>query len=183
MKNLLSVVAFLLLFSFCDAQPLTANETIKQSCMEAGRQHKNVFVIFHASWCIWCRKLDSSINDPSCKKFFNDNYLFTHLTVFETDEKAKLNTPGGKEFLAAHHAADQGIPAWYIFDKDGNLLADSQLRQPGEGADVEGSNVGCPANETEISYFISVLQKTSKITDQEIAAIKTRFARNAMTSH
>ncbi|MBS1744764.1 MAG: thioredoxin family protein [Bacteroidetes bacterium] len=183
MKSFVSVVALMLLFSFCDAQQLTANEIIKQSCVDAGRQHKNVFVIFHASWCGWCRKMDSSINDASCKKYFHDNYVFTHLTVFETEDKASLNTPGGKEFLTAHHAADQGIPAWFIFDKDGNLLADSQLRKPGESTDSEGSNVGCPANETEIDYFINVLKKTSKMTNKDIVAVKTRFAKNAVTAH
>lgn len=183
MKKIAGIVALLMMFSFCDAQQLTANEIINQSCAEAGRQHKNVFVIFHASWCVWCRKMDSSINDASCKKYFHDNYVFTHLTVFETDDKASLNTPGAKEFLAAHHAADQGIPAWFIFDKDGNLLADSQLRKPGESADTEGSNVGCPANETEINYFISVLQKTSKITAKDIAAVKARFSKNAFSTH
>src|SRR3954466_14611320 len=90
------------------------NTIIKQTCAEAKKENKKAFIIFHASWCIWCHKLDSSINDASCKKYFADNYVITHITAFEVKEKAKLNTPGAEQFLTAHYAAEQGIPAWFI---------------------------------------------------------------------
>lgn len=182
MKKLIAV--FLCFFTICvvNAQkPADVNSIIKQTCVEAGKQHKKAFIIFHASWCIWCRKLDSSMNDVSCKKYFDSNFIITHLTAFEIDDKAKLNTPGNEAFLAAHHAIDQGIPTWFIFDENGNLLADSQLRHKGEGFDVEGSNVGCPSNETEINYFISILQKVSDISESNITSVKARFLKNAAT--
>ena len=164
------------------AQKTTDTKSIiKEACAEAGKQHKNVLIIFHASWCIWCHKLDSSINDISCRNFFNNNFVIKRITVFEVDKNEKLNTPGAVEFLKAHHAAEQGIPAWFIFDKDGNLLADSQLRHQGQSNNEEGINVGCPSNETEINYFISVLEKTSAISSEEVAVIKKRFAANGST--
>ena len=167
--------------SKAQAVPADTKSIIKEACREAAEQNKNAFIIFHASWCIWCHKMDSSINDVTCKKFFDDNYIIKHITVFEVKEKARLNNAGAQEFLAAHHAAEQGIPAWFIFDKDGNLLSDSQLRSKNVGPDTEGSNVGCPANGQEINYFISVLEKTSKISGEEKEAIKKRFAKNADT--
>jgi hypothetical protein len=154
------------------------NTIIKQTCAEAKKENKKAFIIFHASWCVWCHKLDSSMNDVSCKKYFTDNYVIAHVTTFEVDDKAKLNTPGAEQFLTLHHAKDQGIPAWFIFDADGNLLADSQLRPDGASLNIEGSNVGCPSNETEINYFISVLKKTSALSDAEKNSIQKRFARN-----
>jgi len=156
------------------------NTIIKQTCAEAKKENKKAFIIFHASWCIWCHKLDSSINDLSCKKYFDNNYVIAHITAFEVNEKAELNTPGAEQFLAMHHAKDQGIPVWYIFDADGNLLADSQLRTNGAGLNAEGSNVGCPSNGTEINYFISVLEKTSSISTEEKDAIQKRFEKNAI---
>ena len=104
------------------------------------------------------------MNDTSCAKYFKDNYVVKHVTVFEIGKMEKYNNPGAEAFLAAHHAIDQGIPAWYILDKDGTLLADSQKRPSGAGPDTEGVNVGCPANEQEIDYFIDVLKKTSSLT-------------------
>jgi thioredoxin family protein len=182
MKKFLLVFITLSFIIVCNAQT-SAETIIKKACKEAAAQNKNVFIIFHASWCIWCHKLDSSINDASCKKFFSDNYVIKHITAFETDDKKNLNNPGGIEFLTAHHAADQGIPAWFIFDSNGNLLADSQLRKNGAGFNVEGSNIGCPANETEIKYFISVLQETSHITDEEKSAVTKRFSKNQVISN
>ncbi|MEP6464716.1 MAG: thioredoxin family protein [Parafilimonas sp.] len=185
MKKLLIVCITLVSFVVCKAQtqPVSAEKIIKEACKEAGLQNKKALIIFHASWCVWCHKLDSSINDVTCKKFFDDNYVIKHITVFETNDKKDLNNPGASEFLTAHHAADQGIPAWFIFDSKGTLLADSQLRPAGAAFNLEGSNIGCPANETEINYFVSILEKTSHITNEQKQAIRKRFAENQMASN
>ena len=164
-------------------KPITAQSIILEACKEAGQQNKSAFIIFHASWCIWCHKMDSSMNDASCRKYFEDYYVIKHITVFETGEMIKNNNPGGEEFLAAHHASDQGIPAWFIFDKDGNIIADSQKRSAGTNLDTEGQNVGCPANEQEVNYFIDVLKKTSSLSNEEEQAIRKRFLKNQEVTH
>ena len=178
MKKLLFVFVMIASMHSLNAQVKDVNTIIKETCRQASLQNKKALIIFHASWCIWCKKLDSSLNDSCCKKFFNDNYVIQHVTAFEVADKKSLNNPGGEAFLAAHHAVEQGIPAWFIFDKDGSLLADSQLRPQGVSTSAEGSNIGCPANETEINYFIKLLEKTSNINDQQKEAIKKRFALN-----
>lgn len=118
------------------------------------------------------------MNDVSCAKYFRDNYVVKHVTVFEIGKMEKNNNPGAEAFLAAHHALEQGIPAWYIFDKEGNLLADSQKRPPGAGLDTEGANVACPANEQEVEYFIEVLKKISSLESKDEEAIRKRFLKN-----
>ena len=178
MKKFFIIIIFFVVVHNANAQVKTAQEIISETCKQAAQQNKKAFIIFHASWCIWCKKMDKSLNDSSCKNFFDDNYVISHITVDEEKEKAVLNNPGGTDFLTAHHANEQGIPAWFILDKDGNVIADSQRRLNGEGFNVEGTNVGCPSNETEIEYFISVLQKTSDINSDQIAAVKKRFALN-----
>ena len=182
MKKLLFVIVMIAAVYNLNAQVKNVNTIISETCRQAALQNKKALVIFHASWCIWCHKLDSSINDPLCKQFFDDNYVIEHITAFEVKDKAALNNPGAEQFLKAHHAYDQGIPAWYIFDKNGNILADSQLRQKGQGPYVEGSNIGCPANETEINYFIKLLEKTSNINQEQEEAIKQRFTLNKETA-
>jgi len=160
------------------AQPTSVENIIQQTCEKAGRENKNAYIIFHASWCVWCHRLDSSINDPSCAKFFRDHFVIQHITAFEIDEKEKLNNPGWKQFLTTHHLIDQGIPAWFIFDKDGTLLADSQKRSPGAGFDKEGSNIGCPANGQEVDYFIEILKKVASLSAEDEQAIRSRFLKN-----
>ncbi|HEV8283338.1 MAG TPA: thioredoxin family protein [Chitinophagaceae bacterium] len=176
---LLLLTIFLLLAPFIYAQhgPLAADEIMKEAIQQAAKEKKNVLIIFHASWCGWCHKMDSSINDKNCKKFFDDNYVIRHLVVLESPNKKNMENPGAMEMMTRYGGGD-GIPYWLIFDKDGKLLADSQLRPTGAGFDIKGENVGCPAAEKEVAHFISVLKKTSHLTSSDQTAIEKRFRQN-----
>jgi len=159
-------------------QQPNADTIMKEAIKIAAGENKKVFIIFHASWCIWCRKMDSSMNDKSCKNFFDDNYIVRHLTVLESKDKKHLENPVAAEMLGKYKGVDQGIPFWLIFDKYGNLLADSQLRPDGAALDKQGTNTGCPASEEEVNYFISVLKKTSRMSAPQLDIIKKRFREN-----
>jgi len=164
------------------APPASADQVLKEAQAEAAKQNKNVFIIFHASWCGWCHKMDSSMNDKRCKKFFDDNYVIRHLVVQESKNKKHLENPGAMELLTRYNGAEQGIPFWLVFDKGGNLLADSRIRSAPDPLKAEegdkGKNSGCPAAKEEVDYFISVLKKTSSLNDQDAVIIAKRFREN-----
>ena len=128
------------------AQPTMTENILQKAYKQARLENKKVFVIFHASWCGWCHKMDSSMNDKSCQKFFNDNYIICHLTVDESKDKKNLETPGADEFRKKYHGENAGLPFWLIFDKKGKLLADSKMRADGAGLDTKGESIGCPAS-------------------------------------
>jgi thiol-disulfide isomerase/thioredoxin len=158
--------------------PKNANDILKEAGQLAAKEKKNVFIIFHASWCGWCHKMDNSMNDNAIKKFFDDNFIIRHLVVYESKEKKNLENPGAIELLSKYHGNDDGIPYWLIFDKNGNLVADSQIRPSGAGIDTKGKNSGCPANEEEVNYFITVLKKTTTLNTTQLAMIRERFRKN-----
>ena len=174
------VLAFFIVNDGCFAQqgPLPASEIMREAMQTAAKEKKNVFIIFHASWCGWCHKMDTAINDKTCKDFFYKNYVIRHLVVDESRDKKNLENPGANDLRSKYHGDNEGIPFWLIFDKDGHLLADSQIRPNGASTDTKGENVGCPATENEVAYFIGVLKKTSQITEGEQAAIQKRFRQN-----
>ena len=151
-------------------QAPSADEILKEARTKATKENKKLMIIFHASWCGWCHKMDSSLNDPSVKTFFNKNYVITHLTILESKGKENLENPGALELNKKWGGENQGIPFWVIMDKDGTILADSQSEP--------GKNVGCPATAEEVAHFINVLKKTSSITNEQIAAVEKRFRRN-----
>lgn len=133
---------------------------------KAAKEHKNVFVLFHASWCGWCKKLDASMEDVTTKKYFDDNYVTVHLTVMEIGQP---NTPGADVFLKKYKGEKAGLPFFIIMDKAGNRLGDSFFN---------GENMGCPAAETEVNAFVELLKKTSKINEEQQQAVVARFRKN-----
>jgi len=157
--------------------PESAENILKAALKEAKKENKKVFIMFHASWCGWCHKMDNSINDPVCKDFFDKNFVIRHLVVQESGEKVNLNNPGAEEMQTKYHGKGQGIPFWLIFDKEGNLLSDSKIHKEGE-APEGGQNIGCPANEEEVTFFISLLKKVTQLSSGDEAKIRTRFRQN-----
>jgi thioredoxin-related protein len=179
--SLLIFALFASLTSALHAQdaPRHTNDILKEAYQKAAREKKNVFVMFHASWCGWCHKMDTAMNDKSVKQFFDDNYVITHLVVYEPAEKKNLENPGAMELLKKYNGDNHGIPYWLVFDKNGRLLADSQMRPQGAGPSTKGTNTGCPASPEEVEHFIKVLETTTSLNAEQLSLVKNRFLKNA----
>lgn len=179
-QGLFLVALFFCVSAICYAQePMPSTSTVmEQALAQAGKSKKKVLLIFHASWCGWCKKMEASLNDPDCKKMFDDNYVITTLDVLESKGKENLENPGAMDQLKKYKGEKAGLPFWVILDAKGNVLADSQIRPAGAGLDAPGENTGCPSAPNEVAYFIKVLKATSKLKDAELAVIEKRFIKN-----
>lgn len=177
-KQVLLTVCALLFFatSYAQEPAKSADVILKAATKQAAKEKKKVFVIFHASWCGWCHKLDTAMNDASCKKLFNDNYVTCHLTVLENDKNKALENPGAMDYLKKNGGDQQGIPFWLVLDQDGKVLADSQIRPDGAPLTTPGQNIGYPGSTEEIAAFQKVLRKTSKLTEAQLSLIGERFS-------
>jgi len=178
MKKLLLVFSLLLFAASIVAQqnPVPAKDILKVAYKQAAAENKNILLIFHASWCGWCDKMDSSINNPACKKFFTDNYIIVPLVVHESSEKKQLENAGADDLLKQYKAFDSGIPFWIVLDKHGNLLYDSFIKN----ADGSTTIIGCPATEDEVNAFVKILIASSALTDKELKIIYAVFRKNEM---
>jgi thiol-disulfide isomerase/thioredoxin len=176
----ISLLLALSLYAHPYAQtPTSASDVMAQAYSKAKKENKNVLLIFHASWCGWCRKMDKSLADTSCNKFFDDNYVIAHLVSDESKEKKHLENPGADSLKNKWGGKEQGLPYWVVLDAEGKLLADSRMRQAGTDI-MPGENVGCPATEKEVLYFLAVLRKTSHLTREQLEIIQKRFRKNEM---
>ena len=175
MRKLTSVfvIAFIFNQEVIAQLPPPASQVVNEARKLASEQKKNIFILFHASWCHWCHKMDSAMNDKSIRNFFTDNYVIRHLVVLESAEKKHLENEGALAMLYDYNGMNQGIPYWIVLDSTGKLLADSRI--PAENGGNGGFNSGYPANEKEAAYFIRVLQKTSSLKPAELKRIETRF--------
>jgi len=176
MKKILFILLLLPITLF--SQQESAESILKEAGSQAAKESKKVFIIFHASWCGWCHKMDTAMNDPVCRNYFDESFVVRHMTVYESKDKTQFETPGALELLKKYKGADQGIPFWLIFDAEGNLVADSKIRAEGASLNEEGDNAGCPASEKEVAYFIQVLRKTTPISEEGLQVISRRFRKN-----
>lgn len=157
--------------------PPPAIQVLREAFDRATREDKNVLLIFRASWCGWCRKMDRSLEDSACREAFQKNYVIVHLTVSEAPDKKHLEHPGADSIRKRYYGEEMGLPFWTVFDNRGGWLADARKREPGAPRDT-GENVGCPASEKEVAHFISVLRATSRMGDADLEAVRQRFRKN-----
>ena len=171
MKQMLVIISLFLVSITVNAQSVPdATTVLKEAFQKAKVEKKNVLLMFHASWCGWCRKMDTALADPAIKSYIDKAFVITHLTVKEVPQKKNLENPGADEILKAQGADKMGIPFWIVYDGDGKILANAIM--------PNGENTGCPAADNEVAHWMGILKKNTKLTDAELAKIETRFKAN-----
>jgi len=181
MKSKLLFLAIILLISgIASAQekPDPAGKIIDEAYKLAAKEGKSVMIVFHASWCGWCKKFEASVGDPSCKDFFDKHFVIRYLDIQERADKKNLENPDAIEVYNKYGGQGGGIPYFLIFDKNRTLLADSKIKSSADGADKPAQNIGCPASAEEVAAFIQILEKATKISNAEKTAITERFKKN-----
>jgi thioredoxin-related protein len=173
------LVGFICLFAAASIlaqteKPLPADKVMEASYAKAKETGKNVFLIFHATWCSWCKKLDKAMQSEEMKKIFEDNFVVTHLDVMENGEKiAQFENPGGKALMDKLGGEKSGIPFFAFIDADGKMLCNSNV-MPKE------QNIGYPGTIEEITAFMKLIKTGSpKIPKDQIKAMALYFINNS----
>ena len=158
-----------------DTKPQPADNILKAAYKEAHASKKNVFLIFHASWCSWCKRLDKEMQSDELKKIFDDNYVITHLDVQERGDKIKeLENPGGNELMKNLGGEKSGLPFYAFLDATGKKLADSNVMP------TQNPNIGYPGSAEEIEAFGKLLKASAKnLSDEKFAMIIDYLKKNA----
>jgi thiol-disulfide isomerase/thioredoxin len=155
--------------------PEPTDVILKKATAEAAKQKTNVMVIFHASWCGWCKKLDQFLDTTEEGKIVKKNVVVVHLTVLENPDKKNLENPGSLEFLTKLGGEKAGLPYFAIINPKGDKVIDS-LQKKGD----ENSNTGYPAAKGEIEHFIKMLEVgVKKIAKSDRDKIATWLTKNA----
>lgn len=160
------VIVALLLFQLGAAQE-KADIVLKKASIEAKASKKNVLLVFHASWCKWCKMMEKNMNLPETQSIFGNRFVTAYVDVQERGEKKSLENPGGQELMNKYKGENAGLPFWLILNPKGEVLADS--------FNAKGENLGSPATSEEVSIFIAKIGKASKLSKEESETIQKVF--------
>ena len=161
-------IAALLLATVAVAGPPDAAKALDAARTQAKREGKNVLVVFHASWCGWCKRFDKMLEDPKLKPVYEKSFVVLHLDVLENGDKKDLENPSGLAVMEALGGKDAGLPFFAVVAPNGKKVADS-LRVAGNVK----TNTGHPAAPEEIAHFVTLLKKSApKMSAGSIAEIE-----------
>ncbi len=173
MKNIVLTVIVLLSGYMMNGQEKAARASVimSEAYAKAEKEDKKVFIMFHASWCGWCKKMDAKMNDPALKAYFDDNFVIEQLVNMEQKQKVYLDTPVAETMFKKYtNNKSIGIPFWLIFNAKGELLEDSF------NANNKDKNIGCPQQDHEVKEFVRILKSTTDLDEQAIAKIAEKFS-------
>lgn len=175
-KPLLLLSCWFLIVSV-QAAPPAARTLMREMQVKAAKERKNLMVIFHASWCGWCKKLDEFLNNSPEGRMVASSYIIVRLDVLENADKKSLENPGGIDLMKQWGGEKAGLPFMVILNPKSEKIIDS-IRTGAPG----GGNIGYPAAPEEIGYFGTMLEKSSKLTAEERARIAAWLKKNAPKS-
>jgi thioredoxin-related protein len=155
-------------------KPDSAQNILSVAITEVRPTDKKILVIFHASWCIWCKWLDTALVSPEIKPIIEKNYVIAKLDVKEFGGKIQtLENPGGQKLFEELGGGKAGLPFLAILNKKGKMIANSNMMP-------KNQNIGYPGSKEEIAAFIKLLKKASPgITDKQITIISNYLKKNA----
>lgn len=156
-----------------DTPPQPSQTVMNMAVKKAQKEKKAVMVIFHASWCGWCKRLEAVMERPEFQKLFADNYVVVTLDVMENGEKKALENPGGGKLMSDLGGEKSGLPFYAFLDAKGKKLADSNVMP-------KNMNIGYPGAPEEITAFEKLLKDTApRLSEKQRGTLIEYLRKNA----
>ena len=140
-------------------------------------EHKNVLMVFSASWCGPCKHFEQFLEDPQMKSITEKAFVTQRIAVGEELRKPNThtNTPGGARLRSALGAVDEpGFPFLVMTDENGKPLINSYRN--GKADD----NIGMPEEPTEIDWYLMMLKRAApSLSPEDLVATRTWLQKHA----
>jgi thiol-disulfide isomerase/thioredoxin len=154
-----------------------AQQIFSQARHTATAEHKNILLIFSASWCGPCHMFEHFIDDPANQPIIDKAFVVVRLDVGELPTDTRHHdTPGAVALRADLGGATAGYPYLIMLDPSGKPIVSSLRPDPKMPG---GNNIGYPAIPVEIDWFMHMLQKGAP----NLAPQETATLHNWLTAH
>src|ERR1035437_403854 len=149
------------LLAAVDAAPVpalpSADDVMAQAEASAAAGHKNIMLVFSASWCGPCRMYEALLKDPKTGPIIDRYFVIANLDVGEKpSDKRHANSPGAEALESSLGGATAGYPFIVFLDPTGKPIVNSFRPIMGSAT---GDNIGYPALPEEIDWFMKMLQQ------------------------
>jgi hypothetical protein len=141
--------------------PSDAAGILQQSEATASTTHKNVLLVFSASWCGPCHLFEAFLHDPTTGPIMDRSFVIARFDVGEhANDKRHSDTPGAVALRTSLGGADPGYPFIVVADPTGKTIVNSYRPVKGKapGADT---NIGYPALPEEIDWFMEMMRQSA----------------------
>ena len=124
-------------------------QVVMDSAYKAAKnEDRHVLLIFHTSWCDYCKLLIDGLTNNESKIFFDENFIITTINPF--GEKA--NAGAMKYFEELLDNNEKGYPSTFIIDENRKKL---------------DYYYGYPNSKTKIDSLTSILKKYSRFDNEQ----------------
>ncbi len=115
-------IIFLYSVSFCVAQSVNFEPSLKIAFEKAKQQKKMVFVEYYNAECPVCMKLEPVFSDTELSKFYNGNFISYKLNTKQIKQEDSL-------FIQKAGFRFESVPYFLFFDNDGAFVHYSGTKQ------------------------------------------------------
>jgi thiol-disulfide isomerase/thioredoxin len=148
------------------ADPADAMASVAAASAQAQASNRKLLLIFHASWCVYCRLFDMMLKDETAGAIVERHYAVLHLRALErTPEMKAQQLAGADEVFATYAPKGAGLPYMAVLDGDAKMVADSIM--------TNGDNFGFPVTKQELDGFEAMMKAGAPdITPKELKTLR-----------
>lgn len=146
------------------------NALLAAAQAQARKEGKNVFLVFHASWCGPCFLLHRFLTDPQVKPLIQAHYVVVEEDVWEHGRNAWENP--GASALFQKYGGRHAIPFYAVLTPAGRELGNSI-----SGAET----MGMPSSPAQEKAFLGLFARAAPgLTSADRAALKAGLERSTV---